>query len=162
MSGKTKGPVLTEAEQLREATRAAHEAARDLRAAIREARQLREDSARLQREHADALAETLAAAAAVGENGIIDAANLAMEHQQSQLNIVMDFLDKMLGVADAGGLGKVIVNDAAAKIAAQLSAEVILPKGSAVQLKRRADLGEVFVTTDPALAPPGSVILNGR
>lgn len=165
MSGKTKPgrPVPgSEAEQLREATRAAHEAARDLRQALAEARQLREESRRLQRDHVAALGETLAKATAAGEEKIFNAVNQALEHGQSEINAVLDFLDKILGVADAGGLGKVIVDDAAAKIAAQLSAELELPPGAAVQLKRRRDAGRVFVTTDPALAPPGSVVIDGR
>lgn len=132
---KPKGPVLTQAEELREATRAAHEAARDLRAALAAARDLREESFRLQRDHVAALGVTLAKARAAADEQIASMGNEIMDHLQEQATAVVIHLDQLLGATDPGGLAEVIIQEASRSLAKQLSAELDLPPGARIVMR---------------------------
>lgn len=158
MSGRPRPGRGDAAEQLRELTREAHAAAKDLRLAIRETR---EEAARLQASHQAAAAAAAAAAVADASDQLRRAAG----HLQQQSNLVTDHIARLLGTASAEEITDEIISRSSADLARMLSAELLLPPGAALQLRSRGRTGaagELYITTDPALAPPGSVIIDGR
>lgn len=150
MSGRPKN---TEAEDLRQLTREAHEAIKDLRLGIREIRAERA-------EHVSFLADSLQLAANAGIERIGNEAQTALDFLQAEIQKVTDHLNALLGSHSAEDLTEAIVTEAARSLASQLT--LGLDEHGQLVIKPREQPGQVFVTTDPALAPPGSIILDGR
>lgn len=120
MSGRPKGPALSEAEQLREASRAAHEAAQELRAATREAREVLAMARALQdstKAAIDARAQEIYA-----EMG--DGANRLVLHLQEEAQRVTRHFDQVLEATDSGGMANVIINHAARELAELLRVQI--------------------------------------
>jgi len=161
MSGRQKPSAADPREELRELTRDAHAAVKDLRQALREAREV---SHRLQAEHVAALGKSMSLATAAAEETLLGAAS----HLQQQASLVTGHVAELLGAGDASALADRITDRAASDLARLLSAELILPPGTKVTMRDRGVLpplpgaGQVFVVTDPADAPPGSVVIDGR
>lgn len=180
MGGKPKRPVLTAAEEIRAATAEAHGVLRDLRTELRNGirllAELHDLAGRAALEHADVLNDELQKACTV----LADRMNLGLAHVQEQARKVTDHTGRLLGAEDSRALSKQIVSEAARSLAAQLmitaTADGIVlrrrPEADQVDLDEGGDLkdylrretatGRVFVVTDPADAPPGTVILDAR
>lgn len=144
-------PKPTEAEVLRQLIREAHEAMKDLRLAIKEIRAERA-------EHVGFLDETMRLAVAAAAEQIHDAANQTLDIVQIEVRKVADHIAGILGAGSAEDLVQEIVSEAARNLAHQLD----LALDDDGQPVIRPKPGQVFVTTDPALAPPGSIILDAR
>lgn len=153
MSGKPK-PKPTEAESLRQVIREAHEAIKDTRAVIRE---LRAERA----EHAAALARTMQQSAGAAADDISAAAAVSMDHLQDAASRAMDHMAALLGAPDISELTEKIVAWAGHELAGQLVLAVD-DDGQAVIRMRQQPPGQVFVTMDPALAPPDSIVIDAR
>lgn len=157
MGGRPKNPV-SDAEQLRQLTREAHEAIQDLREATRQMRQEREATQVVRVEHVMFLEKTIRLAHAAAEESFNAAGNSWTGLLQSEVDRVQDYLGRLLGANNMSELAEVIIDDAAHKLAEQLIPEL---DGNRLKLRTRPE-GQVYVTADPALAPPGSMIIDGR
>jgi hypothetical protein len=172
VSGRPKNPV-TDAEQLRLLTREAHEAIKGVREAIRDLRAEREAIERARAVHAAFLDESIRLAAGAAAEQIRDVGQLYTDQLQVSVNDVQEHVSSLLGSEDKNSLANAIVRDASQKLAELLRVEIdgdqvtLIPDGRRRRESfiRRVDEyrdAQVFVTTDPALAPPGSVIIDGR
>lgn len=148
MSGR---PKPTEMEDLRQLIREAHEAMKDLKIARKEIDQARA-------EHVGFLDETMRLAVAAAAEQIHNAAQQTLDVVQIEVRKVADHIAGILEAGSAEDLVHEIVSEAARNLAWQL--ELALDDDG--QMVIRPKPGQVFVTTDPALAPPGSIILDAR
>jgi len=155
VSGRPKRPAGAGADDLRELTRQAHEAVKDLRLAQREVRQ---DLDRARAGHQRLAEQAIALAVSAGVERIEDVTQDALDFFQGELDRVMEYTTALIGAGSAQELVQVIVNEAARSLAGQL----ILGLGSDGQSAVLPRPGRVYVTTDPALAPPGSLVIDGR
>lgn len=149
----TGSPKPTEAETLRQLTREAHEAIKDLRAAAKE---LRAERAA----HAAFLEDACQRAGNDGADRVMKAAQLALDILQGEVDKVIGHQAALLGAADMTELTNAIVGQAASSLASQLL--LAIDEEGKPEIRRREHIGEIFVTTDPANAPPGSIILDAR
>lgn len=147
MSGRPK----TEADDLRQLIREAHEAMKDLRLALKEIRAERA-------EHVGFLDETMRLAIAAASEQIHNAAQQTLDAVQSEVFKVSNHIAGILGAGSAEELVEEIVTEAGRNLAHQL--ELALDDDGQPVIRPKP--GQVFVTTDPALAPPGSIILDAR
>lgn len=167
--GKPRPAAPDAAQQLREATAEAHAAIKDLRAAIREARQLPatldEASAAAAAAHAEVLNGLLSTASAE----LTALINTTLRHLQGQADKVADHTAALLGAGSTRALLDVVVEETVRSLSAQLMLEatengaVLVRKPDADEqhigggdlkqhLRRDRATGQIFVTTDPALA----------
>lgn len=152
MSGK---PKLTEAEELRQLTREAHEAIKDMRLAMREMRAA-------QAEHIDFLDKSLQLAASAGIEQISNVGQQTLSFIQGQIDHLMAHISALVGAEDREQLVNEIVSESARSLASQLMLGLDADGSPAIVPHSHHPRGEIFVTTDPALAPPGSIIIDGR
>lgn len=149
MSGQ---PKPTEAEALKQLIREAHEAMKDLRLAIKEIRAERA-------EHADFLDQTLKLAAAAGVEQIGREAQKGLDFIQAEADRMLRHISELIGAHSTEDLVDAIVQEGARSLATQLT--LAADEDGNLVIGRRPP-AQVFVTTDPALAPPGSIILDAR
>lgn len=150
MSGQ---PKPTEAEALRQLIREAHEAMKDLRLAIKEIRAERA-------EHVDFLDKILRLAADAGVEQIAGNAETALDFIQSQTDRLFAHISELISTDTREDLADKIVKECARQLASQLMIGIDDQGNPAIVPRNQR--GEIFVTTDPALAPPGSIILDAR
>lgn len=151
MSGRPK----TEAEDLRQLIREAHEAIKDMRLAIKEIRAERA-------EHVDFLSKSLQVATGAGVERIGNETQSALDFWQDNVDHLLDHVAALIGAGNAKELAQEIINEAARSLASQLMIALDDHGRPCITPRELAQPGEVFVTTDPALAPPGSIILDAR
>jgi Sec-independent protein translocase protein TatA len=156
MSGR---PKRTEAEDLREVIREAHAAIKDLRLALRDVRAAQAEGRQALAEGRQALADDLARATAAGIAELRDAANEYIEHLQGQWNNVLEHVTGLLGAGTPQELTDEIVRNVAADLARQLRIDLEADGGPEIVPRQPQ---RVFVTTDPAMAAPGSLVIDVR
>lgn len=153
MSGRVKHPV-TDAEQLRQLTREAHEAIQGLLEAKRDLRQARD-------EHVAAIDEAVRQAVTDAGDILAKSAAGLVAYVDAQVQKVTSHMGDLLGTSTGRQLGDVIANQCAVELARQLIVDV--ENGRPVIRKReRPPPAQVTVTTDPAMAPPGSIVIDAR
>jgi formiminotetrahydrofolate cyclodeaminase len=103
---------------LREATREAHEVLKDLRAVLREIRQL-------QAGHTAKMDDAAASATRTAVDAITAMANLALSHVQANIDLVKDHEAQLLGAADLPALMDVLVTSVTESLIAQQDRWVI-------------------------------------
>jgi hypothetical protein len=168
VSGRAK-EQLTDEERLKLLTREAHEAAQACREAARDMRAEHDTIKRARAEHVQFLDKSITLAVAAAVEYIRKIGQDYVDQLQVIINEVQDHVAGLLGAGDIGAVAQFIIKDASQKLAEQLAAEI---RGNELGLvndpekrqesARRRRKGQVFVTTDPAPAPPGSIVLDMR
>jgi FtsZ-binding cell division protein ZapB len=182
MSGRAKGPALSEAEQLRQLTREAHEAAQEAREATRGLQAARDRLAADLKAAQDESDDWQARVVAFLDHSMKMAASAGIEHVtnwgvdtlgalQAEVDKVVTHVSNLLGAEDREAFAAEVIRMTALSLSEQL---LLVAEGNQLKISTRrprplleppAQLrvpGEIFVVDDPADAPAGSVIFDLR
>lgn len=169
MSGRPKHAV-TDAEQLRQLTREAHEAIQGLREAGRELRAEREAIERALTEHCRLLDESITLAAREAVDLVRDFSQKCLDQFKAEVHLMQDYVSRLAGAETPENLADVIVQDAATQLAELLRVDFdgrvvsLVPDQELLSQRRAARLqGGVYVTNDPDLVPADSdLVIDAR